>query len=383
VHLTCRPVYGLRGWEANGAQVPGSLCRLGLGLHSETVFDACLFMTGDRLALLTASEDCSSRISLIRGGSLTASKLLPLQESGVRAVCSSRRSCHDAPTLAVVGGSKLTLQFFLVSDGQNFPTVKFLGYGRPPEKTTIDHRINTVSSAFLESQFEREDDIHLVASGDSNGSCYLYFVKESSTKTRLNVTGQLLYRDLRPIVSLTTIKISNRILLLVGTTGGDLKILEVPQYGKTESIGAPLVVLECKPHQMGTNCISGRVVERESVVRICSGGDDQSLFCCDVSVSSTPGVTARIVRSKIVQGAATSALRGICWCGDRHLVATGYDKQMKAWHLSDSFTLELVATEQVDVGDVNCLACCPSLGDNKCTVAVGGAGTELFSFSFS
>jgi len=382
IQLTSRPVFGLRGGSSYDRPTSGvATYRAGIGLHSETIFDSCLFDIGvGEVALLTGSEDNSSRISLIRSRSLISSKLLPSQESGVRAVCTSRVPSNST-TLVVVGGSKLTLQLYLVKDFARHDDpanifVSFIGYGKPPEKekSLIDQRINTVTATPFISRAGDKQSIHLVAAGDSNGSCYLYRVKESREKR--NVTGILLHRAARPILSLVFVTLANRVFLLAGTTGGDLMFFEVES---SEDEVYSSVLLTLKPHHMGTNCISAVIaeIEGESVVRVCTGGDDQSIVCSDIVVRNLGG-EARVQRSATARSASQSAIRGISWIDDTHLIATGYDQRLKLWELSFP-SLRCVSCEIVEgVGDINCLAHnCSTNGRH--ILAVGGAGIALFS----
>jgi len=293
-----------------------------------------------------------------------------------------------------VGGAKLTLQFFFVkltakSIAASRPDVQFLGFGHPPVKATIDHRINAVDSICLAESENEDSSIHLVAAGDSNGSCFVYQINEARTK-RSNVMGQLLFRSLRPILSLALIRVAftDQIFLLSGTTAGDLNIGvvrvvdDIVNNPITTKICSFTVIVRDKPHQMGTNCLSARFVldgdRAEPILRICSGGDDQSIFCCDVSLLSTEVRTSKIIRSASFEGAASSAIRGISWCGDDQLVATGYDQSIKVWHLSSCYSLRPGAVEQVDVGDVNCLSVIGNGTSAGYTVAAGGAGIALF-----
>ena len=117
----------------------------GVPLHYETIFDSASFlMDKGRVGFVTGSEDCSSRISIWSNGSIRFSKPLSPQASGVRAVCCTTFT-NDQSTLVVVGGSKLSLQFFVAQHDESM-TTKFIGNGRMhKEVARMDHRINALA----------------------------------------------------------------------------------------------------------------------------------------------------------------------------------------------------------------------------------------------
>jgi WD40 repeat protein len=356
---------------------------LGFNLHGESIFDACMFSVGGggKMALLTGSEDCSSRITLIQDGRFASSKILPSQASGVRAVCHSKVASSNR-TLAVVGGGQLVLQFFLV-DNLGSPTatslrVAFVGHGKPPEKASIDHRINTVAATPVYTK----DNQHAVVAGDSNGGCYLYTLSEERTSP--SYTGYLVYRSERPIISLDLAYLESRLILLIGTTGGEITLLDI-SYSLDLGRGLdepPVILLRYKPHQMGANAISSQIVVINDNVRlrVCTGGDDQALHCCDIDVRASgeaSQASAVIVDSASVKNAAHSAIRGIHWVSETTLVASGYDQRLTLWEVAFPL-VRLIACSVADVGDVNSLA----FGVTPCGqqyAAVVGAGVELFS----
>jgi hypothetical protein len=338
------------------------------------------------MALLTASEDCSCKISLFQNGGMTASKLLPPQVSGIRAVCVNRLN-KDA-TL-VVFGEKLGVKLFLVPDLDESTVhhdiqVRFLGSGLSQEKPSIDHRINCVGSATL---FPEDDSTGLnevlVVSGDSNGSCYLYRFTERLSYRSPSV--QLFYQDERPILSLDLIHIGRRYFVLLGGTGGSVHIFDLPDTAEQAAwlrlSNAPLVSYDA--HSMGTNAIASFFTtgaDGRCALRICSGGDDQAICCCNVSVEANdpnaPAVVS-ILQLNRAKEAALSAIKGVAFVDHEHIVVTGYDQRLAVWSCNDG--LGLLADEAVDIGDINCLATCfrPDQGDFL--VAVGGAGVEILS----
>ena len=380
-----------------------------IALHNETIFSVNLFSLHGKLLLLTGSEDCTSRLSICRSegddGSLLDSMSLTPQESCVRAVCSSQRDKGSA--LVVVGGGKLVLQFFLVRVATNdfrHPVtclgldVVLLGIGKTKANATIDHRINAVKATPLDGVHGS----HVVFAGDSDGSCHVYLVNENNTSR--HIFGCIIPVGPRPILSLELLKIGSRILMLIGTTSGEVVLWDIPgdaksfrltEYGgldvTTESMVSPLGVYQA--HQMGTNTISAAIVKRHSSgdsinasVLICSGGDDQAICVCEAAFSFqdcgrlslerplTPFVTAE---------ASSSAVKGVAIVPHEHnpevswILSVGYSQRLAMWEYSSEKpeSLVLVESSPMDIGDINCL------GLHRNMVAVGGLGVGLTSIS--
>jgi len=378
IDFVCKRLCGFRTSNSRHEVICSAVEKYSLGigpLHGETIFDGCLFDVGcDHFALLTGSEDCSARISLVRSGQFVFSKVLPFQASGARAVCHSRAPSRKC-TLIAVGGGQLILQFFSVQDLDDSSApwalrVSLICHGKPPEKAAIDHRINTIAAIPLIAESYIAS--HIVVAGDSNGSCYLYVVPEACDY--LWSTGQLVYRSDRPITALNILQLGSHILMLAGTTAGEMKLFDI---SNSHDGDASILLLSHKPHQMGTNGISSKIFSRPDVLRVCSAGDDQAIYCCDIQLKSDKShLEAAIVCSYSIPGAALSALRGIHWLNDNHILATGYDQRLSVWELLP--TVRETAILQTDVGDVNSLAYVQRHGSQS-LAAVVGAGVELFS----
>ena len=138
-----------------------------------------------------------------------------------------------------------------------------------------------------------------------------------------------------------------------------------------------ILLLSHKPHQMGLNGINAKIFSRPDVLRVCSAGDDQAICCCDIRLKSENSrLEAAIFCSHSIPGAALSALRGIHWLSDNHILATGYDQRLSVWQLLP--TVRETAIVYTDVGDVNSLAYIRQRGGHS-LAAVVGAGVELFS----
>ena len=357
----------------------------GVSLHGETIFDVCIFPLDTKrkcLALLTGSEDCSAKLSLYRDGIISTSKLLPPHVSGIRAVCSCQL-CGGTTILVI--GSKVEIQLFLVypfNDGDFEIAVRNLGFGRPPVKQSIDQRLNAIGAVPLSSD---SGDDALVVTGDSSGSCYLYRYS-GLADSNSSYEVQLFYQDDRPIIAVDIVKHDERYVLLLGTTAGDIVAFDLPGVADPQVWQnlSRIPLLRYSAHSMGTNAISARlhVVSGLRRLRICSGGDDQAISCCDVAMSSCEsGILneATVLHTCRAENAAISALKGVAFIDDEHIVATGYDQRISVWEVGEANAeLSLVADAAVDIGDINCLAHC-EIGNNRHALAIGGAGVDLLS----
>jgi WD40 repeat protein len=360
----------------------------GVVLHGESVLDVCLFpidLNGRRLALITGSEDCSSKIAVYENGRLTNSKQLPSQSSGVRAVCSSRAG--PGTTLVVVGGGKGTTQFFVVSDlssecdNNSFPLVRFIGNGNTTERIVLDQRVNALKAIAVSAG--SSDKVHIVVSGNSAGTVSVFRMSEQSDE---GPTGYTFFRSERPILSLELTKHDHllpSILLLVGLTDGSVLLFRLPEttYAQSECFEP---MLSLANHAVGTNAIAGRWIASENdfpVLRVCSVGDDQRVTCCDLHLlSATDGrlKPPKVARRCSKREASQSALKGVAWVNDESFVTAGYDQRLAMWSWSiQDDSIALLSHSLIGVGDVNSLT--GYSFETSCSFAVGGAGVELFT----
>ncbi|GKZ00026.1 hypothetical protein MPSEU_000956000 [Mayamaea pseudoterrestris] len=228
-------------------------------MHGDVIFDCCLFaLNQDTIALVTASEDCYSRITCIRNKVVIASELLPAQAGGARALCQTR--FDDEKTLLAIGGAKLELQFYFVHDqpleAKWGPVVEFVGVGKSFDKATIDHRINALAALALSGRFSTGA---AIAAGDSNGKVYLYSL---SKNRRGPLIGRLVFAGERPVLSLALVQTTSLILLMVGNTGGQITVLDVSESLQAPNSVADIanILLSYDAHQVGTNAITARTV---------------------------------------------------------------------------------------------------------------------------
>jgi WD40 repeat protein len=374
----------------------------GARLHGETIFDCCLFSVGcnnSSLVLLTGSEDCTSKVSVYSSehtGEVIYSMPLTPQESCVRSVCASQLDKSSA--LLVVGGGKLVLQFFLLQSiedfGQASPgemNVSFLGHGRTNTKATIDHRINAVKAIPLEG----DTPLHLVVAGDSDGNCQIFVVSQDVEEWR--ITGRVFQMSTRPILAIEVVRIQSGILILFGTTAGDIFLFGLPSSAEAvlsemDEFSTCLTPLgQYQAHQMGTNAISVSVVSTDAFsstkILICSGGDDQAICICEATIISG-GDSLRVdgeLDPRRIREASSSAIKGVQQLegrskDERRIVSVGYSQQIAIWRysLQRPGELKLLDSRPVDVGDVNSLATGGDL-NSDIKVVVGGSGVELFS----
>ncbi|KAL3937059.1 MAG: hypothetical protein SGBAC_007755 [Bacillariaceae sp.] len=411
-----------RNQQQHQLSVPKTVS-MGVNMHSETIFDVCLFQIKDSVLVLTGSEDCTSKLSMCDSRStLIDSTLLTPQESCVKAVCSSQ---HDGTSaIMVVGGGKLILQFFLVSSlfGSNSRTtcmndmkIRFLGQFKNRDKATIDHRINAVKALPISAGDDSDDDSsrkHLVVAGDSDGCCHLFIVSEDDESERNVSRGILVVAGDRPILSIDLCQVGSRILVATGNTGGDVLLLDLPSSTtelehQWDELGESLKPFSSyHAHQMGTNAVNALLSPLSNSsdatdVCICTGGDDQALGMCKLSFSTTDNDKLCLVAEpapQVTKELSFSAIKGVkqFWHGnERYLLTVGYSQRLALWNCgsfleessTNSESSTLLGTASVDLGDVNCLGVLKvkkgkdEPTDDNILVAIGGMGLELMEFS--
>jgi len=380
----------------------------GAKLHGETIFDSTFFTlkSQDVIFLVTASEDCSSRISAWKDGRVIDSISLTPQESCVRCVTVSQ--IDDKSALLVVGGGKLALQLFVIKERRDATKtnstkdleITFIGNGLTSKKgATIDHRINSINAVpFLSS----ESRSHFVIAGDSEGHAHAFIISEDNDQDHRNPRGVVVPTTIeRPILCIKALVIGDRILVLMGTTGGEIDLFDLPAslsrlqdcWDDFSSLWNPLGRYRC--HQMGTNTIYAELLSLEKVngktsatVSIVSGGDDQALCVSRVSLERVDESDSRLLLKmaphlKVVLEASFSAIKGISclrFRGQRYLLSVGYSQQLSIWKFraEDDMLLECTSRLPVDLGDVNCLSAYQTQDESDCLVAVCGMGVEMF-----
>mmetsp|Transcript_3111 Transcript_3111/g.7063 ORF Transcript_3111/g.7063 Transcript_3111/m.7063 type:complete len:492 (-) Transcript_3111:292-1767(-) len=393
----------------------------GVNLHGETIFGASAFTFGDSLQFfITGSEDCTAKISSWKNGCVVDSIILAQQESCIRCISISQIDEHSV--FVAVGGGNFVLQFFLIGllPGRRGVSVadlkiQYMGKGSAcKRKATIDHRINAVKAIPLEG--DGRD--HLVVAGDSNGNIQLYLIPEETRKGSKNTVGLPCPTSCRPILCIDTVMVGCRVVVLIGTTGGDVIIYDLPgrsldlqrQWGDIVASWKPLG--QYQGHQMGTNAISAQVVGFEdchlktaATISAVTCGDDQALSICDMQfVASNSSLQLKTPMKKhTVREASLSALKDVKQIvreEKRYLVCVGYSQMLSMWSLGTKatddidglehiLTKSVVARLPVDLGDINCLAVCCDTEKNtgqfntQVFVAVCGMGIEMFEIELS
>lgn len=378
-----------------GGLIVPSRRNLGAVLHGEPVFDISIFSSApdaNYAMLLTGSEDCSSKVMVIKDDLVIHSILLPPQESGIRAVSTSRHH-NSRSTLLVQCGGKLVINFFLLVDCTDNKeamvtfdlSVSFLKTGRFLSKSTVDHRINAVCSVPLESEDGKR--WHAVATGDSNGCVNLFLVSENVDQ-RSAATSLLLSGDLRAVLSLCFLRVGNRLLIFAGTTGGDIIIWSLhstwEHYENQRFDCAP--IWSYKAHQSGTNSIDARLVSTEATrsnIRICSGGDDQAITVCSAILNNNYGenLAFNALSLHTSNNASRSAIKGVKLITVDRLLSVGYSQRLAMWEINtESCELTLSTSTPIDIADVSSLSLffIGGAGELERSVAViGGEGVEL------
>ena len=369
--------------ENDTAVVPSTF---GASMHTETLFDVDLFAfkTGVK-CMVTASEDCTSRFSVWnQDGVIQQQVAFPAQESGVRAVCCQRLPEDDSCVFLAEGGSKLVLRFYLAHlDQSDKVSLRFLTEGSPNENATIDHRINDVKAISYKDGMESHQ---LVVAGDSNGNVFAYRVPLGVHEYR-RISGERIFHNARPVLSLEILEMNDEIcLVVIGNSAGEVVIvsIQLPYADTPES--SISVIHSIRGHSVGTNCITSTLVPTsdpvKKIYRICSGGDDQSLCCFELSVREE-GQTRTVLTDlhEVSNGhqVSISAIRGLSWLDHSHLVVSGYGQRVSVWQIDDTTkTFQLAAVADTEIGDVNSLSAIRE-NDGHFTIAIAGIGVQLFS----
>lgn len=354
---------------------------IGSPLHAE-INDTCWI--GD--VLLTGSNDCTVTLSKFDGRNLVSISELPPHESCVRGVCSSchQDSCFD---LLVTCGGKLSMQFYLLDITSS---VSFLCSYRTLAKTTIDHRMNAVRATPIFSHAKR---CHLVVAGDSDGNLHVCFPSEYPLPRR-TIIGTILQGNGRPVLCLELLRFSDRILVCVGTTGGEITIWVVDDMA-LDGILPKAPIFSYRAHQTGVNDISAAAIDNGSDIVICTVGDDQSLSTCvlrfpDSSRQPDASLVTIAHLLLITECASASALKAVHLVMDSssfdRIYTTGHDRQLTLWRLNigtDEISVKFVSSSPLGT-EGTCIDCvCRAQEDGSVyeVVAVGGEGVEVQSFN--
>jgi hypothetical protein len=353
------------------------------------------------LFLVTASEDCTTRISAWENGSIIDALVLDPQVSCVRCVSSSQ--IDKTSVLLVIGGGKLMIQFFLVQAFQNKPIrsvhdlrITYLGRGTAGKKEVadIDQRFNAVKAMPL----DEENRVHLAIAGDSNGYSHIFLLPECAEmfhELRSTVGAKVKLSD-RPILSIEAVSAANRILVLIGTTKGDLISYDLAgSYSQLreeiESLNDVWTLVDtCQVHQMGTNTITASVSSVEAgeslQIAIASGGDDHSLCFTHLSIQQRLETAQLCIlsnpRVQKIPGASYSAIKSVSHVTmeeEKYILSAGYSQTLSLWQMTEDGNTKpgVLSTVRIDLGDVNCMAVCrPS--EVVAWVAACGMGVEMF-----
>ena len=394
---------------------------IGNSFHGETVNSACwcTSLIPGRAILLSGSNDCTVRLSIYQNGSLHCIKDLPPHESCVRAVASSKHKGSKSSLLLTCGG-KLSMNFYLLIDTEVSKrhcdvendlnlSVYFLCNNRhllPRRSTAIDQRINAVKMIPLASC----PDMHLVFSGDSDGSFQLIIISDDITQTSPILFRHIFTSNARPILSLDVLDLDGVILVCLGNSAGDILIWEIPDlsiYSKNKNLendvefpSSPLFIY--KAHQMGTNGISSIIASSNLTsnlveIVVCSGGDDQALTTAILSYSRDEfgryqGLITMIQCERLNE-ANSSAIKSVKLMKNQgdgfRLYSVGYDQRLALWKVhcrsperNGNEMMSLLSSSFVHVSDISTLDCIvvkEAYGLEKELCVVVGEGASLFS----
>lgn len=361
----------------------------GVSLHGEPIYDSCMFTTADNVdyvAIVSGSEDCTAKLSFLVNDTVRTSFSLPPQESCIRAVAASRKSCSPHSLIAI-GGGKLSIDFYLIKDmntrGNNFRgnliQMYKIGKGGTHDMANIDHRINAIKA--VPNRFAKEAS-HFVGIGDSNGNVGFFIVQEDRKHERFTIPKYHVTTQDRPILSLDVLSWDNFFLLFVGSTDGDISIwcVEVSQ-GTTLTYNVhETPIHEFKAHQVGANAICTSILSNSTSslnLLLCSAGDDQAISVIDLLFSRgiKKEICVRILSKSVTPEADISALKGVHFISKTKYISVGYGQKMLLWSWSHKKGNQLLSAISIDVCDVNCLALCRV--QDRVLAAAGGEGLEI------
>lgn len=364
---------------------------MGISLHGEPIYDACMFTTADDLdyaALVSGSEDCTAKLSFLVNDTVTTCISMPPQESCIRAVATSRK-VGSSSSLLTIGGGKLSIDFYLIKDmnvaGKKFRRdlvqVHNVGRGGKHDMANIDHRINAIKA--IPNPFSNEvNSSHFVGIGDSNGNVDFFIVQEERKHERFIIPKYHIVTQDRPILSLDVLSWGNCFLVIAGSTAGRISIwcITVNQDTELRYTVHDGPIIEFKAHQMGTNTICTSILNNSLSslnFLICSGGDDQAISVIEVLISrgKNQEMSARILSKTLSAEADVSALKGVQFINQTKFISVGYGQKMLMWSWSRSNGNQLLGAICVDVCDVNCLAFCRMR--DRAIAAAGGEGLEI------
>jgi WD40 repeat protein len=397
-------VQQLRTAQAQNRVLTNGIVTRGVKLHGETIFGSVFFTLQNARTqfLVTASEDCTTRISAWNAGVIVDSLMLTPQPSCVRCTCSSQ--IDGSSVLLVVGGGKLTIQFFLVHAPAGVACksvhdlrIFYIGQGRTTtksDKVTLDHRINAVDAISLDDI----NRVHLVIVGDSSGNLHLFVVPETNPDLYKSIVGVKIAFSEWPIICVKALIVWDQVLVMFGTTKGNIVMIDLPKssIGIGDAFEGPKKVWKLlgnyQIHGMGTNTIAAVVSSKThnyAQLSVFTGGDDHSLAFFHVIVQSEKddvGLSVSNVPAiRVVPSASYSAMKSLFYLGHggrRYLFSVGYSQTLSCWKFADEGSDNLpqvISSTTVDLGDVNCMAVCVSSRETlEMWIAVCGMGVEMF-----
>jgi len=389
---------------------------IGNSFHGETINDACFCETSvpGRSLLLSGSNDCTVRVSIYENSALTCVKDLPPHESCVRAVTCSRH--HGAKSsLLVTCGGKLSMSFYLLEDQESLGyendtniSVYFLCSNRhilSKLSKTIDHRINTVKAVPL----IRCPGIHLVFSGDSDGTFQMIAIKDDINDKNRILLSHAFTSNSRPILSLDIVESDKGILVFIGNSAGEICVWDIPSLTKENLMNLRIIypkrpILAYNAHQMGTNSVCARIlpctfdcIDDSDLINIivCSGGDDQgitsAILSCDWS-RSKGHFLLEIMKLERLNEASSSAIKSlkITSFQDKslRLYVVGYDQRLALWKIGINHrnnkirVLTFLSSSYAHIADISkldCITMTEANGSNKEVCVVVGEGAQVFS----
>lgn len=175
------------------------------------------------------------------------------------------------------------------------------------------------------------------------------------------------------ILNVNFIKLDNAVLLVTGTTDGNVTIWDVSQVVEAKTVagklGTPLVKQQL--HQSGVKGIEIQYT-CESDIRIFTGGDDNALVVSTLELSDN-SITLEPI--SFVESAASSTITSISLVSTDKIFVTSVDQIIRIW----TFDGQDLVCDSATYTSVSDTGCSDTIKDNgKTLLFVGGAGLSVW-----
>lgn len=157
--------------------------------------------------------------------------------------------------------------------------------------------------------------------------------------------------------------------MVVGATDGCLTVWDLGSGALPSGKGFEQPLISQELHQSGIKAMHTQ--KSPGGFRIITGGDDNSLLSCTLSLANGASLIIDLFEEK----AASATITGIASWGLNHVLVTSVDQKVRVWN--HQAALRCVAEAYTTVADTGCCATIDSGGHHL--GVVGGAGLSVFA----